>query len=163
MSGKRFRTSAGLFLVRGQGAALEVLIGHPGGPYFKKKDAGAWTVLKGEYDPEQEAPEAAARREFTEEAGIAVPEGDFIDLGEITQKGGKRVRAFAVLGDADVNSLRSNAFEIEWPPRSGKQESFPEIDRFLFASLDVAREKLKLAQAPFLDRLVAALSNDDDA
>ena len=154
---KRLRTSAGLFLFRGGAENLEVLIGHPGGPYFKKKDEGAWTVLKGEYDPETEDAREAARREFEEESGLTVPEGEWIDLGEITQKGGKRVRAFAVRGDVDVGAVKSNLFEMEWPPKSGRMASFPEIDRVLYADIVLAKRKLKATQCPFIDRLVDAL------
>lgn len=157
---KRFRTSAGLFLYRGEATSLEVLIGHPGGPFFKKKDDGAWTVLKGEYDPEAEDARVAAGREFEEESGVAVPDGEWIDLGEITQKGGKKVRAFAVRGDIDVATVQSNTFDMEWPPKSGRTVSFPEIDRVLYADVETAKRKLKSTQCPFIDRLVEAL---DDA
>jgi predicted NUDIX family NTP pyrophosphohydrolase len=123
-----------------------------GGPLWARKDAGAWSVPKGEYADEEE-PLAAARREFAEELGHDAPAGDAIDLGDVTQSGGKRVRAFAIEGDLDVSNVKSNVFEMEWPPRSGRRESFPEVDRAAWFELDAARAKLVKAQAAFLDRL----------
>ena len=125
---------------------------HPGGPFWAKKDAGAWSIPKGEYEPDEPAL-AAARREFVEELGISVPDGDVIELGEIVQKGGKIVTAFAVEADLDVSDAVSNTFEMAWPPRSGVMRTFPEVDRVEWFGLDVARDKILAAQQPFLDRL----------
>jgi predicted NUDIX family NTP pyrophosphohydrolase len=131
-----------------------VLLGHPGGPYFAGKDADHWTVLKGEADPGEDLL-AVARREFEEETGHRPPEGPTIELGEIRQKSGKRVLAWAVEGDLDTETAVSNSFEMEWPPRSGRLREFPEIDRVAWFGLEEAREMIKAAQAPFLDRLDA--------
>ncbi|MFD0986207.1 NUDIX domain-containing protein [Methyloligella solikamskensis] len=148
------KRSAGILMHRARGKGLEVLLVHPGGPFWAKKDAGAWSIPKGEYEGED--PLACAVREFEEELGLR-PDGDFIDLGEIRQAGGKQVVAFAVEGDFDPSALLSNDFEMEWPPRSGKQQSFPEIDRAEWFSLDEARVRINAAQADFLDRLVELL------
>jgi predicted NUDIX family NTP pyrophosphohydrolase len=148
------RISAGLLLYRRRGGALEVLLAHPGGPFWARKDAGAWSIPKGEIDPTEE-PLAAARREFSEETGVAV-EGRFQPLAPITQAGGKVVQAWAVEGDLDPAALRSNTFSIEWPPRSGRQQSFPEIDRAAWFRLEVARKKINPAQVALLDELQAA-------
>lgn len=150
------RRSAGILLWRAHDDVLEVLLGHPGGPFFAKKDAGAWGVLKGEMDPGEE-PIEVARREFVEETGHALPEGPAIELGEIHQKGGKLVVAWAVEGDLDPAAATSNTFEMEWPPRSGRTRSFPEIDRVAWFGMAAARTAINPAQAPFLDRLEAAL------
>ena len=158
---KSGRTSAGILLWRSQGGRLEVLLGHPGGPYFAGKDADHWTVLKGEVDPGEDLL-AVARREFEEETGFPPPEGPTIELGEIRQKSGKRVLAWAVEGDLDTQSAVSNSFEMEWPPRSGRMREFPEIDRVEWFGLDDARDKIKAAQAPFLDRLERTLSDEHD-
>jgi len=131
---------------------LQVLLTHPGGPFWQRRDAGAWTIPKGEPDGD-EADEVCARREFREELGADV-EGPLTPLGEIVQKGGKRVTAFAVQGDFDVSRLDSNPFEMEWPPRSGKVQTFPEVDRAEWMSIDRARDKLLPAQAELLDRLI---------
>ncbi|MGO8874546.1 MAG: NUDIX domain-containing protein [Acidimicrobiales bacterium] len=153
----RSRVSAGLLLYRlGPGGGLEVLIAFPGGPIFARRDEGYWTVPKGEYEPEEE-PLSAACREFAEELGSAPPEGERIDLGSITQKGGKVVRAWALEGDLDTSTVVSNEFEMEWPPRSGTRARFPEIARAEWFAPEEARRKLKAAQVPFLDRLEAAL------
>ncbi|MGC9960288.1 MAG: NUDIX domain-containing protein [Acidimicrobiales bacterium] len=150
--------SAGLLLYRRRTAGgLEVLVAFPGGPYFARKDEGSWTIPKGEYEPDEEAL-AAAYREFAEEMGSPAPGGERIDLGAITQKGGKVVRAWAVEGDLDISTVVSNEFEIEWPPRSGRRASFPEIARAEWVSPDAARRKLKPTQIPFVDRLEAALA-----
>jgi len=141
---------------RSQGR-LEVLLGHPGGPFFARKDAGHWTVLKGEIEAGEEQL-AVARREFEEETGHPVPDGPAVELGEIRQKGGKVVLAWAVEGDLDPSAAVSNMFEMEWPPRSGRLEAFPEIDRVEWFELATAREMLKAAQGPFLDRLEAAVT-----
>jgi predicted NUDIX family NTP pyrophosphohydrolase len=158
---KSGRTSAGIVLWRSRGGELEVLLGHPGGPYFAGKDADHWTVLKGEADPGEDLL-AVARREFVEETGHPLPEGPTIELGEIRQKSGKRVLAWAVEGDLDAQTAVSNTFEMEWPPRSGRTREFPEIDRVEWFGLDDAREKIKAAQAPFLDRLERTQADEHD-
>ena len=158
---KSGRTSAGILLWRSRGGLLEVLLGHPGGPYFAGKDADHWTVLKGEVDPGEDLL-AVARREFEEETGFPPPEGPTIELGEIRQKSGKRVLAWAVEGDLDTQSAVSNSVEMEWPPRSGRMREFPEIDRVEWFGLDDARDKMKAAQAPFLDRLERTLADEND-
>jgi predicted NUDIX family NTP pyrophosphohydrolase len=145
------KASAGLLLYRGSPQGLEVLLVHPGGPFWKKKDAGAWSIPKGEYG-EDEDPLAAARREFEEETGAAV-EGEFLPLTPIRQKGGKQVLAWAVRADFDPSVLRSNLFSMEWPPRSGRQQEFPEVDRAEWFPLDAAREKILESQKPLLDEL----------
>jgi predicted NUDIX family NTP pyrophosphohydrolase len=150
------RTSAGILLWRRRGEGVEVLLGHPGGPMWARKDAGHWTVLKGEIEP-GEAPQDVARREFAEETGHEPPDGPMVDLGEIRQKSGKVVLVWAVEGDLDSAAAVSNTFEMEWPPRSGRRVAFPEIDRVEWFEPDEARHKLKDAQVPFLDRLEAAL------
>jgi predicted NUDIX family NTP pyrophosphohydrolase len=155
-SHKSGRTSAGILLWRRRDGRLEVLLGHPGGPLWARKDAGHWTVLKGEVEP-GEAPVDVARREFAEEAGHPAPDGPLVELGEIRQKSGKRVMAWAAEGDLDPATAESNTFEMEWPPRSGRRASFPEIDRVEWFALDEARRKLKDAQVPFLDRLEAVV------
>jgi predicted NUDIX family NTP pyrophosphohydrolase len=147
------KTSAALLVYRGRRDALEVLIVHPGGPFWAKKDDGAWSLPKGEYG-EGEDPLAVARREFAEELGQAPPSGDTTDLGEVKQAGGKHVRCFAVEGDADVTSIVSNEFELEWPPKSGQHQMFPEVDRAAWVTVAVARTKLLAGQLPLLDRLL---------
>jgi predicted NUDIX family NTP pyrophosphohydrolase len=158
---KSGRTSAGILLWRSRGGPIEVLLGHPGGPYFAGKDADHWTVLKGEVDPGEDLL-GVARREFAEETGHPIPEGPTIELGEIRQKSGKRVMAWAVEGDLDTRTAVSNSFEMEWPPRSGRMREFPEIDRVEWFGLDDARDKIKAAQAPFLDRLDRTLADEHD-
>jgi predicted NUDIX family NTP pyrophosphohydrolase len=152
--------SAGLLLYRGHGDGLEVLLVHPGGPLWAKRDAGAWSIPKGEYS-DGEDPLAAALREFEEELGTPPPrrsDGDPEDLGEIRQKSGKRVHAWALAGDLDASAVTSNTFELEWPPRSGKRIEIPEVDRAEWFGLDAAREKINSGQAPLLDRLVELLT-----
>lgn len=151
--GKR---SCGILLYRRVGGKLEVLLTHPGGPFWQRRDAGAWTIPKGEPDG-GESDEVCARREFREEVGADVV-GPLMPLGEITQKGGKRVTAFAAAGDFDVNALVSNSFEMEWPPRSGTLQTFPEVDRAAWMSADTARAKLLPAQIELLDRLIERLA-----
>jgi|SRR5579875_930305 len=149
--------SAGILLYRsGAGGELEVLLVHPGGPLWARRDGGAWSIPKGEHGAAEE-PLAAARREFAEELGRPAPGGEALDLGEVRQRGGKRVRAFALAGDFDPASIRSNLFELEWPPRSGRRQSFPEVDRAAWFSLDEAWERINPAQAELLERLRAAL------
>jgi predicted NUDIX family NTP pyrophosphohydrolase len=149
--------SAGLLLWRRSASGVEVLIGHPGGPFFARKDAGAWSVLKGEVEPGEDAWEVA-RREFEEETGAPPPAGDAIELGEVRLASGKQVVAWAVEGDLDPDDAVSNTFELEWPPRSGTVRAFPEIDRVAWFEPDEARRRLNPAQAAFIDRLEAALS-----
>jgi predicted NUDIX family NTP pyrophosphohydrolase len=148
------KRSAGILLHRPGAAGPEVLLVHPGGPFWAKRDHGAWSIPKGEYD-DGEDPLACARREFAEELGSAPPDGaEPVDLGEVRQKGGKVVMAWAIAGDLDPGAIRSNTFEMEWPPRSGATREFPEIDRAEWFGLDEARERILPAQAPLLDRLV---------
>lgn len=153
------RRSAGLLLYR-QKAGLEVLLVHPGGPLWSRRDAGAWSIPKGEYGPE-EAAETAARREMREETGLAV-DGPLLPLGSVRQKGGKEVTAFAAAGDFDVTRLASNTFQMEWPPRSGRRPTFPEVDRAQWFDMVAARTHLLPAQVPFLDRLAQALSGQEE-
>ena len=150
------RTSAGLLMYRRRAGALEVLVVHPGGPFFAKKDAGWWTIPKG-LVAEGEEPLAAARREFEEETSFAADAREYLPLGEVKQKGGKTVVAWAFEGDCDAAACASNAFRVEWPPKSGAWQSFPEVDRAEWLSPDEARRKLNAAQTAFVDRLVAAL------
>ncbi len=156
---KAGRLSAGILLWRRRDGRLEVLLGHPGSPYFaRKNDDDDWTVLKGEVEPGEELIDVA-RREFAEEAGHPIDADALtIELGDIRQKSGKRVVAWAVEGDLDPATAVSNTFEMEWPPRSGKMQTFPEIDRVAWFGLKVARVKIKAAQAAFLDRLEAAVA-----
>ena len=142
------KRSAGVLLRRADG---HVLLVHPGGPFWAKKDLGAWSIPKGEHD-DGEDPEACARREFAEELGFPAP-SDLVDLGTVRQKNRKEVRAFLGEGELDVSAVVSNTFEIEWPPRSGRTQAFPEIDRAEWFDVETAREKLNPAQAEFLDRL----------
>jgi predicted NUDIX family NTP pyrophosphohydrolase len=154
------RTSAGLLLCRhrrGGDAVLEFLLVHPGGPYFSRKDQGVWSIPKGLVEP-GEAPLATAWREFEEETGFTLPSrdpNDYVALGEIQQRGGKRVLGFTALGDADVSSLHSNRFELEWPARSGRIQSFPEVDRAGWFGFAAASEKIISAQIPLLERAQA--------
>jgi predicted NUDIX family NTP pyrophosphohydrolase len=147
--------SAGILLYSRDAGAPKVLLVHPGGPFWAKKDSGAWSIPKGEYT-DGDDPEAAARREFEEELGIAI-DAPLCSLGEARQ-GGKRVTGFAAEGAFDCAALKSNLFEIEWPPRSGRRQSFPEVDRAEWFSLDAAREKILSGQAVFLDRLEELLA-----
>jgi len=149
-------TSAGLLLHRTTDAGLEVLLGHMGGPFWVRKDAGAWTVPKGEHSPDEDA-HAAALREFAEEIGQPPPDGPDIPLGTVQQRGGKSVTVWARAADLDVTTITSNTFEMEWPPRSGRRQSFPELDRARWMPVDEARRLVVPAQAELLDRLVAAL------
>jgi predicted NUDIX family NTP pyrophosphohydrolase len=148
--------SAGLLVHRTTGGVLEVLLVHPGGPLWRNRDDGAWSIPKGEVEGDADLA-ATADREFAEELGTDPPTGPRIDLGEITQRGGKHVRAWAVAGDLDVTTVRSNTFEIEWPRGSGRIRSFPEIDRAAWFTVAAARSKLLEAQGAFLDRLTQAL------
>lgn len=146
------KQSAGLLLFRERAGALEVLLVHPGGPFWVKKDIHAWSIPKGEFADEED-PLAAARREFEEEAGVAPPAGEFISLGSVRQPGGKKVHAWAVRGDFDPAALKCNTFTMEWPPRSGRQQAFPEVDQAAWLPIEVAEQKIHKGQGPFLARL----------
>ena len=143
-------------MYRRAGANLEVLLVHPGGPYWCKKDEGAWSIPKGEMDEGEDA-EVAARREFMEETGVALS-GKLDPLGEFRQRGGKRVIAFAIEGDVDVQTIQSNTFEIEWPPKGGQMQSFPEIDRAEWFDLSSAHAKILEAQRALLNRLAGLVN-----
>jgi predicted NUDIX family NTP pyrophosphohydrolase len=148
------RTSAGLLLHRrGPDGGIEVLIGHMGGPFWARKDAGAWSIPKGEHGPDEE-PRDVALREFAEELGAPAPVTDLVPLGEVRQAGGKRLTVWAAEGDFDAAGAVSNTFSLEWPPRSGRVQEFPEIDRAAWTPLDEARVKLVKGQVPLLDRLL---------
>jgi predicted NUDIX family NTP pyrophosphohydrolase len=147
--------SAGTLVYRKRAEAIEVLLVHPGGPFWQKRDLGAWSIPKGEYADNEDA-EATARREFTEETGCTIA-GEMTPLGDIRQKAGKTVTAFAAECDFDPATLASNSFEMEWPPRSGRVASFPEVDRADWFSLADAREKIFEGQRPLLDRLEVLL------
>ena len=151
------RVSAGILLFRRSARGLEVLLAHPGGPLFARKDHGHWTIPKGEPDPDEPLL-AAARREFGEEIGLPLVDGPLLDLGSIVQKGGKVVHGWAVEGDLDPSDARSETFELEWPPRSGKLVAFPEIDRVAWFAPEEARRRIKDAQIPLIDRLEEALA-----
>ena len=155
MAGKQ--SSAGILLHRAGTGGREVLLVHPGGPFWARKDLGAWSIPKGELD-DGEDPRTCARREFAEETGTHLPEGALDDLGAVKLKSGKVVLAFAAEGDLDPETLVSNTFELEWPPRSGRVQTFPEVDRAGWFDLDTAREKLNPAQATFVDRLEELLA-----
>ncbi len=151
------KTSAGILMYRCTDE-LEVLIVHPGGPFWVNKHEGAWSIPKGEFDPGSEAPLDAAIREFSEELGHPLPGSNRIPLGEVTQKGGKRIAAWAVEGDIDTDAVVSNTFEIQWPPGSGRLQEFPEVDRAEWVAIDAARRLLNPAQVAFLERLAKALA-----
>jgi predicted NUDIX family NTP pyrophosphohydrolase len=144
--------SAGILLYRLRPGGPEVLLVHPGGPFWARKDLGAWSIPKGEVGPDEE-PLAAALRELAEETGAALELGRLIELGEVRQRAGKRVQAWAAAGDLDAGAVRSNTFELEWPPRSGRLQEFPEVDRAAWFGLEEAAERLLPAQVPFLERL----------
>lgn len=155
-------TSAGLLLYRNPpGGVVEVLIAHPGGPFWARKDAAAWSVPKGEYLSDED-PLEAAYREFEEEVGLTAPEGQTVFLGERRQPGGKRVSVWALEGDLDITHSSSNTFALEWPRGSGNVRDFPEVDRVEWASIDQARRKLVKGQAPFLDVLLEAIAAEAD-
>ena len=153
MAGKR---SAGILLFRRLGTGLEALLVHPGGPFWSKKDDGAWFIPKGELEADEE-PLAAARREFREELGHEAPGGEPLDLGTVKNKSGKLIYAFALEGDFDPATLNSNTFSLEWPPRSGKMRDFPEVDRAAFFAPPKAARKLHEAERPLLERLIERL------
>ncbi|WP_442894554.1 NUDIX domain-containing protein [Bradyrhizobium sp. AZCC 1588] len=152
--------SAGLLLFRQRNKDLQVLLGHPGGPFWNRKDQGAWTIPKGLIGPD-ETPRSAAHREFAEETGHC-PGGEAIPLGSAKQPGGKVVHMWAIQDDWDPANLQSNTFEMEWPPRSGRRQSFPEIDRASWFSVAEARLKILKGQAVFLNRLLEALARAED-
>jgi predicted NUDIX family NTP pyrophosphohydrolase len=149
------KRSAGLLMYRGSGVNFALLLVHPGGPFWARKDLGVWSIPKGEYGPTED-PLVVAQREFEEETG-ARPLGEFHSLGDVTQAGGKRVSAWAVAGEFDPAELVSNSFELEWPPRSGRKQSFPEVDRAAWFSPDEARAKIIKGQRALIDRLVALI------
>jgi predicted NUDIX family NTP pyrophosphohydrolase len=151
--------SAGILAFRSKHGKVEVLLVHPGGPFWRNKDPGAWSMPKGEYRAGEDA-ETVARREFQEELGIEIT-ADLLSLGEIRQRGGKIVTAFAVETDLDVETIRSNMFELEWPPRSGRRQTFPEIDRAEWFDLASARAKINEGQKVLLERLEAARAARD--
>ena len=149
------KPSAGLLACRRKAGRLEFLLVHPGGPYWERRDEGSWSIPKGEYEPD-EAPLDAARREFLEETGFE-PLGPFTPLTTLTQPNGKRVSAWAIEGDFDAEAIRSNAFTMEWPPRSGQQAEFPEVDRGAWFDAEEAKHKLFPAQVGFVDELLGLL------
>jgi predicted NUDIX family NTP pyrophosphohydrolase len=153
------KQTAGILVYRRRGGRIEIFLGHPGGPFWAKKDLGAWSIPKGEF-VEPETPLAAAKREFAEEIGQSVEgasDGDFLPLTPVKPKGGKVIYAFAVEGEVDAARVQSNLFEMEWPPRSGKMQSFPEIDRGAWFGLDEARLRLTKNQLPILEELIQKL------
>jgi predicted NUDIX family NTP pyrophosphohydrolase len=165
MATSKQKTSAALLVYRYHPAdaptatdrgELQVLIAHMGGPFWARKDDAAWSIPKGEYEPPEE-PLAAARREFEEEMGSPAPEGPYLELGKTRLSSGKVITTFAVEGDFDLDTFRSNLFELEWPPRSGRMQEFPELDRAAWLPLDLAATKLTKGQVPILQALVAAV------
>jgi predicted NUDIX family NTP pyrophosphohydrolase len=156
---RRSMLSAGILAYRKGARGLEVLLVHPGGPFWRKKDNGAWSIPKGEMHA-ADIPEQAARREFAEELGPSASIGPLQALGEVRQLGGKRVIAFAGEGDFDPATLASSTFDIEWPPRSGRRQSFPEVDRAEWFNVELARTKMLSAQVDLLDRLLAIAAVD---
>jgi predicted NUDIX family NTP pyrophosphohydrolase len=152
--------SAGILMYRRISSSIEVFLIHPGGPFWAKKDAGAWSIPKGQID-EGESPLDAARREFKEETGFSAGD-DFIELEPVKQKGGKIVLAWAAEGSIDANALKSNTFSMEWPPRSGRQTEFPEVDKGAWFSVEQARAKINPAQCGFIDSLLSKLGIEAD-
>ncbi|HET8671122.1 MAG TPA: NUDIX domain-containing protein [Candidatus Saccharimonadales bacterium] len=148
--------SAGILLYRLASKGYEVLLVHPGGPFWARKDLGSWSIPKGEFD-ESEQPLAAAKREFQEEVGFDAPEGNYRELGEAKQPSGKLVYGFALEAKVDINQFKSNLFEMEWPPKSGKRQKFPENDEVAWVPLPVALEKVVKGQRPFIEKLAAEL------
>jgi predicted NUDIX family NTP pyrophosphohydrolase len=153
------RTSAGILLYRRAGNGIEVLLGHPGGPLFARRDEGVWSIPKGLVEREEELL-AVAEREFEEETGRRVPDGRRLDLGSVVQRGGKFVHGWAVEGDLDPQSAHSNTFDMEWPPRSGRLGTFPEIDRVAWFSPADARRSVNPGQVPLIDRLERELGGE---
>ena len=150
------KRSAGILLFRGRGAQLRLLLVHPGGPFWAKKDLGAWSIPKGEHE-EGDVPLAVARREFQEELGSPAPADGVIELGELVQPSRKQITAYAIEGDFDPSSLKSNRFEMEWPPKSGTMQSFPEVDRAAWFTPEEAMAKILPGQRPFIERLLKRL------
>lgn len=150
------KKSAGLLVYRQNGANVEVLLVHPGGPFWAKRNLGAWSIPKGEYSDDENAM-TTAKREFEEELGHPSPAGDFVDLGTIVQTNKKQVRAWAVEGELDTNNIQSNSFEMEWPPKSGRQQKFPEVDRAEWVPLQQAAAKMHTGQGAFVERLAKLL------
>ncbi len=148
--------SAGILLVCVVDSVAEFLLVHPGGPFWARKDSGAWSIPKGEYRPDEE-PLACARREFREELGCDCPAQELIDIGEITQSAGKHVVAWCGVGEIDTSAIRSNTFEMQWPPKSGRMQQFPEVDRAGYFGWDVALDKIIVGQRPFLDSALRAV------
>jgi predicted NUDIX family NTP pyrophosphohydrolase len=155
------KTSAGLIMFRVREKEIEALLVHPGGPFWNKKDEGAWFIPKGELNPDED-PLAGAKREFEEETGLK-PEGAFLPLGSVRQKSGKTIFAWAFEGDCDPAQLKSNTFTIEWPPRSGRQQEFPEVDRGAFFTITQAKEKMHPVEFPLLTRLEEILKTRKSA
>jgi predicted NUDIX family NTP pyrophosphohydrolase len=153
------KRSAGILLYRLADAGPELLLVHPGGPFWANRDSGAWSIPKGEYDDSEDA-RACALRELEEELGSAPALDDLFDLGTARQRSGKVVQAWAARGDFDPATLRSNTFELEWPPRSGRREAFPEVDRAAWLAADEAREKIVSGQVAFIDRLIDHLGGE---
>lgn len=152
------KQAAGILLYRHGPRGLEVLLAHPGGPLWARKDLGAWTIPKGQFT-DTESPLAAARREFEEEMG-SPPVGEFVEIGSIRQPSGKVVHVFVAASDFDVSTVRSNLFSLEWPPKSGQRAQFPEVDRAAWFSIEEARKRILKGQQPFLDRLLALLKSE---
>ncbi|MGH9858193.1 MAG: NUDIX domain-containing protein, partial [Acidobacteriota bacterium] len=153
------KQSAGILVYKKKNNVTEVLIVHPGGPFWAKKDKGAWSIPKGEPQEGDDRLETA-KREFREETGHEAPNGEFIELGSIKNKSGKVIYAWAVEGDLDASNVKSNTFTMEWPPKSGNQQEFVEVDKAGWFNLEKAKEKLNPAQADFIDRLAEALNVD---
>jgi len=151
------KVSAGLMIYRKKNLELEVLIVHPGGPFWAKKDKGAWSIPKGEVEDGEADLLAVAKREFAEETGQPVPEGEYLELGSVKNKSGKVIHAWAVEGDLDAAQIKSNVFAMEWPPKSGQQQEFPEVDRAGWFVPDKAQEKLNPAQVSLIDHLIELL------
>lgn len=156
------KQSAGIVLYRKRDGIIEVLVGHAGGPFWARKDAGAWSIPKGEFEADEE-PITAARREFEEELGIPAPEGELLELGSIKRKDGKTIYAWALEGDAEAEKLTSNTFDLEWPPKSGQIQKFPEFDRAAWLPITKAGPKLHKGQSEFLERLAEKLGIDMSA
>ena len=157
MAGRsRPKQSAGILVYRLRAGGLDVLLVHPGGPFWAKKDDGAWFIPKGEINPDEE-PQAAAYREFREEVGVEPPAGEPLDLGTVKNKGGKLIYGWALGGDLDLTGFHSNTFELEWPPRSGKKREFPEVDQAKYFSVDEALVKMHPAELPLVERLLRLL------
>ena len=152
------KQSAGLLMYRKRGQSVQVLLVHPGGPFWVKKDLGSWSMPKGEFSEDEDALKAA-RREFEEETGF-LPTGNFIRVGAIKQPSGKLIHAWAFEGDLDAKKIKSNTFSVEWPPQSGKQQEFPEVDRAEWFTIESAREKIVKGQVEFLDELLRVVESD---